>query len=204
VKKIFLLSPAHAGGERARMILNERAEFDLAVGLRLGTSTIGELFAFVSGLYFRGKIAYATAFADPPGRLPPALVITPNRGLLPPDTPITLDEFRAMAEVPVDIAESRYREPLVRDARIIAGDAGPNCAFVLLGSVATPKYVQPFLNAFGERLVFPKDFAGRGDMSRGGLMLRCADSGAELEYVPVGGGTLHGPRPPKLQKRGGA
>jgi len=200
VKKIFLLSPAHAGGERARMILNERAQFELAAGLRRGTANIGELFTFVSGLYFRGKIAYAIAFADPPHRLPAALVITPNRGLLPPDTLITLEEFRAMAEVPIDIAERRYREPLVRDAATIATAAGPDCAFVLLGSVATPKYVDPFLNAFGDRLLFPKDFAGRGDMSRGGLMLRCARAGIELEYVSVAGGTLHGPRPPKLPK----
>jgi hypothetical protein len=202
VKKIFLLSPAHAGGERARMILNERAQFDLAAGLRCGTATIGELFSFVSGLYFRGKIAYATAFADPPDRLPAALVITPNRGLLPPDTLITLDEFRAMAEVPIDIAERRYREPLVRDAATIATAAGSDCSFVLLGSVATPKYVDPFLNAFGDRLLFPRDFAGRGDMSRGGLMLRCARTGIELEYVPVAGGARHGPRPPKLPKDG--
>ena len=182
------------------MILNERAQFDLATGLRSGTATIGELFSFVSGLYFRGKIAYATAFADPPGPLPGALVITPNRGLLPPDTPITLDEFRAMAEVPIDIGERRYREPLIHDAATIAAAAGSDCAFVLLGSVATPKYVEPFLNAFGDRLLFPKDFAGRGDMSRGGLMLRCARAGTELEYVAVADGARHGPRPPKLPK----
>jgi hypothetical protein len=202
LKKIFLLSPANAGGERARMILNERAEFDLAARLRHGEASIGELFSFVSGLYFRGKIAYSTAFNDPPGSLPGALVITPNRGLLPPDTPITLDDFRAMAGVPIDLAEERYRQPLVRDASTIATHAGSGCAFILLGSVATPKYVEPFLDAFGERLLFPKDFAGRGDMSRGGLMLRCARAGIELDYVPVAGAARHGPRPPKLSKPG--
>ncbi len=184
------------------MVLNERAQFELAARLRRGTASIGDLFSFVSGLYFRGKIAYANAFADPPSKLPAALVITPNRGLLPPDTPIALDEFRAMAQVPIDLAESRYREPLVRDAATLAGLAGRACAFVLLGSIATPKYVEPFLKAFGDRLLFPKDFAGRGDMSRGGLMLRCARAGLELEYVPVAGGTRHGPRPPKLPRRG--
>jgi hypothetical protein len=200
VKRVFLLSPANAGGERARMILNERAQFDVAVRLRTGEASVGDLFTFVSGLYFRGKMAYAAAFADPPQRTPAALVITPNRGLLPPETPITLDEFRAMAAVPIELSEPRYREPLVRDAELLNRHAGKDCSFVLLGSVATPKYVEPFLHAFGDRLLFPGDFVGRGDMSRGGLMLRCARAGTELEYTPVLGAARHGPRPPKLPK----
>ena len=182
------------------MILNERAQFDVAVRLRTGEASVGDLFTFVSGLYFRGKMAYAAAFADPPQRTPAALVITPNRGLLPPETPITLDEFRAMAAVPIELSEPRYREPLVRDAELLNTHAGKDCWFVLLGSVATPKYVEPFLHAFGDRLLFPGDFVGRGDMSRGGLMLRCARAGTELEYTPVLGAARHGPRPPKLPK----
>jgi hypothetical protein len=74
------------------------------------------------------------------------------------------------------------------------------CKVVLLGSVATPKYVEPLLGIFGERLMFPAEFAGRGDMSRGGLMLRCARSGEQLTYVPVATAMRHGPRPPKLPK----
>ena len=74
------------------------------------------------------------------------------------------------------------------------------CDFVLLGSVATEKYVEPLLKVFGDRLLFPSDFVGRGDMSRGGLMLRCARSGAELPYVPLLGAAVHGKRPPKLPK----
>jgi len=182
------------------MILNERAQFDVAVRLRTGEASVGDLFTFVSGLYFRGKMAYAAAFADPPQRTPAALVITPNRGLLPPETPITLDEFRAMAAVPIELSEPRYREPLARDAELLNTQAGKDCWFVLLGSVATPKYVQPFLHAFGDRLLFPGDFVGRGDMSRGGLMLRCARAGTELEYTPVLGASRHGARPPKLPK----
>jgi hypothetical protein len=69
---------------------------------------------------------------------------------------------------------------------------------VLLGSIATGKYTSALLEVFGRRLLFPAAFVGRGDMSRGGLLLRAARSGEELSYIPVAGATLHGPRPPKL------
>ena len=200
MNRVFLLSPANAGGERARIILAERSEFDVAIRLREGVATIGELFTFVSGLYFRGKMAYSTAFADPPDGLPHALVITPNRGLLPVDTPVDTVQFREMASVPVDLAEERYRAPLVRDARALRQAAGNDCVFILLGSIATPKYTDPLLAEFDERLLFPATFAGRGDMSRGGLMLRSAREGVELEYVPVRDAVRHGPRPPKLPR----
>ena len=168
--------------------------------LRSGGAPIGDLFSFVSGLYFRGKIAYSSAFAEPPEGVPATLVITPDRGLVPPETSITLDEFRAMAAVPVDLAEERYRKPLISAAFDLERQAGADCAFVLLGSIATPKYVEPFLNVFGNRLLFPAQFVGRGDMSRGGLLLRCAQNGAELEYAPVRGAVRRGARPPKLPK----
>jgi hypothetical protein len=71
---------------------------------------------------------------------------------------------------------------------------------VLLGSVATPKYVEPLLAIFGDKLVFPSEFAGRGDMSRGGLMLRCVRERVELTYVSIATGKRHGPRPAKLPK----
>jgi hypothetical protein len=35
-------------------------------------------------------------------------------------------------------------------------------------------------------------------MSRGGLMLRAAASGEELDYVPVAGAIRRGARPPRL------
>jgi hypothetical protein len=53
---------------------------------------------------------------------------------------------------------------------------------------------------FGRRLVFPSTFVGRGDMSRGGLLLRHARDGRELEYEPVVGAVRHGKRPPKLER----
>jgi hypothetical protein len=70
---------------------------------------------------------------------------------------------------------------------------------VLLGSIASPKYVDLLLPVFGEKLMFPPDFVGRGDMSRGGLMLRCVAADTELEYTPVAGAIRHGRRPPKLE-----
>jgi len=108
--------------------------------------------------------------------------------------------LRRMAEVPVDEAEPRFREPLVRDATALKHGLGPDDRVVLLGSVATNKYVGPLLEIFEERLSFPATFAGRGDMSRGGLMLRCATAGTPLDYVPVRGAVLHGPKPPKLPR----
>src|SRR5436309_2715273 len=154
------------------MILSDRAKFDLAVTLRQGAAPLGEIYAFISGLYFRGKLAYAGAFASPPEGLPGSFVITPGRGLLPSELPITIEELRQIATVPVGADNPLYRAPLERDARILDGLAGPDCQFVLLGSLATVKYVEPLLEIFGERLLVPVDFAGRGDMSRGGLLLR--------------------------------
>lgn len=192
MKRIFLLSPAYAGGKRAQMVLNSRAEFDVAVRLRTSGAPVGELFSFISGLYFRGKVAYARAYAAK------AYVILAGHGLVDLDHPLTLDSLREVADVPVDIEEPRYRLPLERDARELALAAGPDSEVVLLGSVATQKYIEPLLAVFGRRLLFPSEFVGRGDMSRGGLMLRSAQSGVELKYVPVAGATLRGRRPPKL------
>jgi hypothetical protein len=182
------------------MLLRPEARFDLAVRLREGNATIGEVYAFISGLYFRGKIAYAEAFPAAPPGIPPAVVIVPGGGLVPPDTPVSVDQLRAIAEIPVDEANAAYRDPLLRSAELLDNYAGPACLHVLLGSIASGKYTGPLLNVFGERLVFPADFVGRGDMSRGGLMLRCVRSGTELSYVPVQGAVRHGVRPPKLER----
>ena len=182
------------------MLLNPRAKFELAVKLQTGGAPLGEIYTFISGLYFRGKVAYAAAFQSPPGGVPASLVITPGAGLIPPDTFMTEAELRALAATDIHQDEPRYREPLERDARLLCSAAGPGCQFILLGSIATAKYMAPLLDCFGDRLVFPGDFVGRGDMSRGGLMLRCAREGRELEYVAAQGAVRHGPRPPKLPK----
>lgn len=196
--RVFLLSPAYAGGRRAQMILSERAQFELARRLRSETQpTLAEVFTFLSGLYFRGKIAYANAFAEPAR----VLVITPNRGLLRADFPIGVTELRAFAEVDIHEDDPRYRRPLERDIRKLAKQLPVDTEVVLLGSIATGKYVDVLLKNFGERLLFPSDFVGRGDMSRGGLLLRCAVDRCELEYRPVQGAIRKGKRPPKLEPR---
>lgn len=198
-ERVFLLSPASSSGLRAKLVLNERATFDLAVKLRSPAGApLGEVFSFLSGLYFRGKLTYAKVFAAPPPGAPGVLVITPNEGLLPAEEPITLARLRRFARVAIDADEPRYRRPLVRHARELAGRIGPETEVVLLGSIATGKYVDVLGRVFGERLRFPGDFVGRGDMSRGGLLLRCSREGRELEYRPVAGAVRRGARPPKL------
>lgn len=195
----FLLSPAHAGGRRAALLLREGAGFALARRLRSARGArLGDVYTFLSGLYFRGKLAYAQTWARP-GR-GGVLVIVPGRGLQPPAARVTLDDLRAIAAVPVDAAEPRYVEPLVRDARTLAaGRRGHRV--VLLGSIASGKYVEVLSPVLGDSLHFPRAFAGRGDMSRGGLMLRCVAAGEELEYVTLQGAPRHGARPPRLTPR---
>jgi hypothetical protein len=198
---IFLLSPANCGGNRARIVMSERATFDLAARLRAGGAPIGEVFAFLSGLYFRGKLAYGRAFACLPDGVEidggGVFVITPNAGLRSADTVVTLDAIRKFASVDVSIDNPSYRRPLERSARALAGEIG-DCPVVLLGSIASPKYVDVLLGIFGERLLFPQEFVGRGDMSRGGLLLRCVAARQELTYVPIAGAVRHGARPAKL------
>jgi hypothetical protein len=202
--RVFLLSPANCSGPRARIVLAERAQFDLAERLRSDAGVaIGEVFAFISGLYFRGKLAYALEFARPPEPGAPiagsgALVITPTAGLRPVETRVDADALRGFAGVDIASRDPRYSRPLIASARALDDEIGPDCDVVLLGSIASQKYVDVLTDVFAERLRFPIDFVGRGDMSRGGLLLRSVRARAELPYVPVIGAVRHGPRPPKL------
>jgi hypothetical protein len=181
------------------------AEFALARQLQSRSGApLGDVFSFVSGLYFRGKLAYASRFARPPDPGDPVaaggvLVITPNAGLRAADTPVTLESFRAFAAADVDVRNPAYRRPLERSARALLDALGPDCEVVLLGSIASGKYVDLLLPIFTEQLMFPPHFVGRGDMSRGGLMLRCVTAGLELEYVSLAGAVRHGQRPPRLE-----
>jgi hypothetical protein len=204
VSRIFLLSPANCSGTRAKQVLSPRASFDLAERLRCREgAALGDVFAFVSGLYFRGKLTYARRFASPPDPAYPGIhIITPNSGLRTPDTPITHIALRAFAGAAVDPDNAAYRGPLEQSARLLDCEIGADCEVILLGSIASPKYVSILLQIFGGRLRFPVAFVGRGDMSRGGLLLRAASSGTELEYAPVAGAILHGARPPKLPPLG--
>jgi len=185
-------------------VLSEKAQFDLAVRLRGDRGVaIGEVFAFVSGLYFKGKLAYALEFARPPEPGLPltgsgALVITPTAGLRAAETAVTVRALQVFAGVDNAANDPRYRKPLLASARTLDEEIGPDCDVVLLGSIASAKYVDILTDVFGDRLLFPIDFVGRGDMSRGGLLLRSVRSGEELRYAPVTGAVRHGPRPPKL------
>jgi hypothetical protein len=196
--RVFLLSPANIGAIRGQLLLNGSSAFELAQRIRGQGAPLGEVFTFISSLYFRGKLAYAGGFSNPPVGLPGTLILTSSRGLLPPETLVTLDDLREMSAVPIEPGDARYREPLRRDANALACRLPTGSKVVLLGSIASRKYVDPLLDVFGTILLFPQEFIGRGDMSRGGLMLRCAEAQRELEYVLVDSAVRRGPRPAKL------
>jgi hypothetical protein len=194
---VFLLSPAYCAGRRAKILLKPGSALAIARRLQAGELTLGEAFTFCSGLYFRGKITYARAFSPDA-----TLVITPTRGLQPPDVVVTADLIREFAGVDIASDDVRYRRPLERDLRALAKRLTPGARVVLLGSVATGKYVDVLVRLLGPQLHFPPSFVGRGDMSRGGLLLRHAASGLELEYAVLEPtATRRGPRPPKLDPR---
>ena len=209
MSRVFLLSPANCRGTRGKQASSPRATFAVAEQLRSPEGVeLGDLFAFVSGLYFRGKLTYARRFAQPPDPTDRivaggVLVITPNAGLRAADVAVTADSIRGFAGESIDLANARYRRPLEHGARALFDSIGPECDVVLLGSIASGKYVEVLLPIFGDRLVFPPAFVGRGDMSRGGLMLRCVESGVELDYAPVAGAMRQGRRPPRLEPRPG-
>jgi len=193
----FLLSPARCDGRRTKALLSPKAAFPLAAQLREPDGApLGDVFAFLSGLYFRGKLTYARTFATGTAFI---RIITTNSGLLTPDERVTPDDLTAFAGVDLSAAGDEFIVPLMRDAEMLAGNTPPDAQVVLLGSIATNKYAGPLVKVFGERLVFPREFIGRGDMSRGGLLLRHASEGRELEYIPVENAVRHGKRPAKLE-----
>lgn len=187
---LFLLSPASLNGLRAKQLMSLRARFALAQRYRTEAGVeIGDAFAFMSALYFRGKIAYARRFAVPS----PAIggdgifVITPGYGLVPPDWRITEERMKRMRKIDIDAATRNYVKPLRDHANVLARALEDDAQVVLLGSVATGKYVDVLWPILGNRLRFPTAFAGLGDMARGGLMLRAAREGKELEYRTLEG-----------------
>ncbi len=178
---VFLLSPAHAGGKRAQTLLNPASNGLLARRLHAGEGVaLGELFSFVSGLYFRGKLAYASRFAAPDD----VLVITPHQGLLPASTLVSLEEFKGYSSVDIDADDAQYRRPLEIDLAALARRQDAR-RIVLLGSLASGKYVDVLRIPLKGHLFYPVSFIGRGDMSRGSLLLRHAKSGIELEYAAM-------------------
>jgi hypothetical protein len=200
---VFLLSPAYCGGRRAKALLNPKSDFPFARRLKDGTLSLGEAFSFMSGLYFRGKLAYAQTFGRTGDGLGTTLVITPTRGLQRPDWPVTAGVIREFAAVDVDTGNPRYRRPLEHDLADLVEELPLEARVVLLGSIATGKYVDVLRITLGDRLRYPAAFVGRGDMSRGGLLLRCAASRDELDYAQFDAAVRpRGPRPPKLPALG--
>jgi hypothetical protein len=200
VNRIFILSPAQTSGKRALMAMNPQAQFPIAQKLRQPTGVrIGELFSFCSSLYFRGKLAYANRFANPAAGVENCYIITSTRGLVAPYFAVTAAIIREFTDVPIDLADDRYRLALHQSASQLRYQLGDNFQVVLLGSIATEKYSAVLSECFGKHLAFPRDFLGRGDMSRGGLMLRAVAAGEELEYQPLAAAaSRRGKRPPKL------
>jgi hypothetical protein len=185
MSRIFILSPANCNGLRARWVLKKSSRSDLAVRLRSVGVSLGEVFTYLSALYFRGKLAYARNFAEPPSSCPGILIITPTAGLLAHDTLIRLSRLRGFGRVPIHVKNQTYRAALRRSAKDLVNQLGTECQIVLLGSVATGKYLDILGPIFGTRLRVPAEFVGLGDMARGGLLLRCVRENRQLNYVEV-------------------
>lgn len=182
----MLISPVRLNGERGRLLLNDEAEFPLARELRSQRGApLGTVFSFVSGLYFRGKASYATAFARSHAGEPAAFVMSAGGGLCSLDEHVDVERLRGWARVAIHEDNPHFTAPLYRHVSELERKHDAATRFVLLGSVATKKYVAPLLDVLGERLLFPREFLGRGDMSRGSLLLQAVRAGRELEYVPV-------------------
>jgi hypothetical protein len=181
-----LLSPAKLSGKRGRLLFDPSAGFALARELRSTEGApLGDVFSFVSGLYFRGKASYAKVFGRTRNGMPSSLVMSAGGGLCGLDERVDLARLEAWAGVSIHEGNPHFTAPLVRQATELLLAHDEDTRFVLLGSVASNKYVGPLLEVFGERLLFPGEFAGRGDMSRGALLLRAVREQRELAYVPV-------------------
>ena len=182
-QRFFILSPATAHGPRALLLRKPDSGSAFARRLRDEGAPLGEVFSFLSGLYFRGKLEYARAFARSTRNVEGVYVITMTDGLLSPDARISTQDLERFASCPegADIAT----EVLGRTARALADRAGADAEIVLLGSVGTGKYTDILAPVFGERLLFPREILHIGQLARGALFLRHAREGRELDYVPV-------------------
>lgn len=207
--RVFVLSPANCNGLRARRLLQRNGSGELARRLRADGAPLGEVFSFVSALYFRGKLAYASAFAAPPRKVPGVWIITPSAGLVPQETIVHAAALRGFGRGRIDLKSNGYCSALRRTAKKLALETGSDCPVIFLGSLATRKYLDILAPMFGDRLLIPEEFIGRGDMSRGGLLLRCVREMQELRYIAapssgvIGGTRNPAPRLPGAQRGAG-
>lgn len=165
-----------------------RADFELARRLRGDGAPLAEVFTFVSGLYFRGKVAYARRFAHSAEGKPSSFVMTAGGGLCGLDEIVTLGRLEGWQKVTVSERNPHFTAPLQRHVSELLDQQDAETRFVLLGSVASNKYVAPLREILGERLLFPERFAGLGDMARGALLLSAVEDERELAYAPVPSG----------------
>jgi hypothetical protein len=186
MNRVFILSPANCNGVRAQWLLRKNSRSDLAQRLRGPGAPLAEVFSFLSALYFRGKLAYAQAFSRPPSYCPGIFIITPNAGLVPHDTLIRISKLRGFSRVPIHVKNHVYYSSLRRTAKNLAGLVDSDCEVILLGSLASRKYLEILSPIFGSRLIVPAEFIGRGDMSRGGLLLRHVRENRQLTYIDGG------------------
>lgn len=195
MNRVFVLSPASCNGLRARSVLKKNSRSDLARRLRGEGVPLGEVFTYLSALYFRGKLAYAQAYAEPPAGCPGIMIITPTAGLMRHDVSIRMPRLRGFARVPIHLKNRRYCSTLKQSASKLAIDTGSDCELILLGSIGTGKYLDILGPIFGSRLRIPREFVGLGDMSRGGLLLRCVRENRQLNYIGATSRTVLSPRP---------
>ena len=194
MNRIFVLSPANCNGLRARCVLKKNCESELAQRLRGDGAPLGEVFSFLSALYFRGKLAYAQAYADPPSNCPGIMIITPTAGLVPHDTLVRVSTLRGFSRGRIHVKNRGYCSWLQRTAKKLAIQMGADCELVLLGSLATGKYLDILRPIYRSRLRVPEKFIGLGDMSRGGLLLRCVRENQQLNYIDAAIATASKPK----------
>jgi hypothetical protein len=180
--RIFLLSPANASGIKGQRLLASTPQSDLGVRLRGSGAQLGEVYRFISSLYFRGKLEYAQRFQNPPRGVAGVQIIT-GVGLMLPETVVTLNQLQKISATSIDAKNESYRRALDGDLVQLRERIESDVDIILLGSIATAKYIAPIQAVFGKRLLFPRDFQGLGDMSRGSMLLRSCGQGAELQYV---------------------
>ncbi len=184
--KVFVLSPATTHGAKARVLTATEPRTPSARRLHGAQGMmLGEAFSYLSGLYFRGKLAYARTFATAPPCLGGAgiYVITPTDGLLDPDSVLgvaDLERFASAAE-----GSTAGRIAFERAVQSLERAMGPSCDVVLLGSVGSRKYSDVLEPVLGDRLLFPRRLYNEGQIQRGALLLEHAERGEELEYAPL-------------------
>jgi hypothetical protein len=176
VPRLFVIVPADWSGRRAQVLRRPEADFALARAVRRGEALLGDVCSYL-GVSFRGQLAYATRF----GTAGP-LVITPGDGLQSPRRKVGIAELARWATIDPGTAGSVER--LKADAERLAATRPRAATLVLLESPATSSCIGILEPIFGAALLVPRVMRGRGG-SPGAHLLRAAEQGAELDYVPA-------------------